>query len=147
MTDLLENIQHRITVDAPISRVWEALLDPGKVVQWLGCLQFQPQIGHVFYMQPDNNKRKSGSIVGATHCEVLAIEKEDKVVFSWFRPGMPKTTVTISLTEQSSELTEVRLTHDGWSQYSRDVVAQIRQALNSGWGFGVLPQLKNVAEE
>ena len=142
----LDDIIEAISVDAPRGDVWRAVIDPESVSQWLGCLQFEAKIGHVFYMQPDNEKRAQGSVEGATHCEVLAIEPEDRLVFSWFLPDTPKTKVTIELVAKTADSTVVQLTHDGWDQFPREAIEQIYEMLKGGWRTYVLPGLKSFVE-
>ena len=146
MTDTLENIVAEITIDAPMAAVWKAMIDPAVVTQWLGCLQFKAVVGHVFYMQPDPGKREAGDIEGATHCEILDIDADGKFMFSWYLPGTPKTTVTLTVTAADADSSLVRLVHDGWDQFPREAVEQIWQALDSGWRSAVLPQLRSVVE-
>ena len=147
MAEKLEDIRESIEIEAPIAQVWEALILPEKVSAWLGCMQFRPEIGSVFYMQPDPQKRGAGDISGATHCELLEIDENEGITFSWYLPGTPETRVSIDLEELDGGRTRVTLTHDGWDQFERDAVEAIWRQLKNGWKSFVLPQLKTVAEE
>lgn len=142
----LPPIEHSITIRASKERVWETLTEPSLVEQWLGCLGFKPQLGTLFYMQPDPQKRATGDIEGATHCEVEALEAPDRLRFSWFMPGTPKTNVEILLTENADHSTTVSLVHSGWDQFNPDDVRGIRDMLDGGWSSFVLPALKRVSE-
>ena len=76
MTEPLADISEETTILANRARVWRALINPEHVKAWLGCLNFSPVVGHVFYMQQDSDKRERGDTSGATHCEVLRIVDE-----------------------------------------------------------------------
>jgi len=145
-TTPLPDIVESIDVEAPIEKVWRALSNPDSVSQWFGCLQFEAKIGHVFYMQPDEAKRDTGDIDGATHCEVLALEPNDRLEFSWYMPGMPKTIVTLKLAAANDQQTTVHLTHVGWDQFPRAEVEEFWRKLKGGWQSFVLPNLKSFAE-
>ena len=109
---MIEDIEGAIEIAAPVERVWTVLTGEGLVEQWLGCLRFKPQVGHVFYMQQDNAKRMRGDISGAVHCAVETLEPPNRFVFSWYYPDMPKTRVTVTL-EATSEGTRASLVHTG----------------------------------
>ena len=93
----LADIEHRITIEASADRVWDLLTDPARVTAWLGCMEYRAEVGHLFYMQPDAAKRAAGNTAGATHCEILEIAPPTRLAFSWFLPGTPRTTVTLTL--------------------------------------------------
>ena len=140
----LPDLQHRITIEASVDRVWTAVTDPDHVADWLGCLQFRAAAGHLFYMQPDAAKRAAGDTDGATHCEVLEITPPTRLAFSWFLPGTPKTTVTLTLAARDTGITEVTLSHAGWDQFDRTQVQAIHEQLQHGWRDFVLPGLRRV---
>ena len=142
----LADIDHSIEIEASPERVWTVMTQEGLVAEWLGCLQFSPRVGQLFYMQPHPQRREAGDIDGATHCELLALEPPRRMRFSWFMPGTPKTHVEISLTALGADRTRVRLRHDGWDQFDEAQVKAIRDMLDGGWSSFVLPGLKRVAE-
>lgn len=142
----LPDIEQEIRIQAPRERVWTVLTGEGLVDQWLGCLGYKPEIGTLFYMQPDPGKRAAGDIDGATHCELLALEPPERVVFSWFMPGTPKTEVEIALAGNDDGSTTARLVHNGWDRFEADQIRAIRDMLDGGWKSFVLPGLKRVAE-
>ena len=142
---MIKDISQAIEIAAPVERVWQVLTSEGLVEQWLGCLEYEAKVGHVFYMQQDAAKRAGGDVSGATHCELLALEAPRRMVFSWFYPGTPKTEVSISL-ETDGAGTRVVLVHCGWDQFDPAQIRAVRDALAGGWSSFVLPQLKAVAE-
>lgn len=142
---MIEDISQTIEIEAPIERVWQVLASEGLVEQWLGCIGYRAEIGHVFHMQQDPARRAAGDPTGATHCALLALEPPRRMVFSWYYPDMPKTQVEIVLTP-SGDGTRATLSHSGWDQFDGDEIRAIRDALAGGWGAFVLPQLKQTAE-
>jgi uncharacterized protein YndB with AHSA1/START domain len=141
----LADIEHEISIRASRERVWQVLTEAGLVEQWLGCIGFEAVAGTVFYMQPDGAKRAAGDISGSTHCELEALEAPDRMRFSWYMPGTPKTYVDLVL-EDGDDGTMVRLVHTGWDQFADDDIRAIRDMLDGGWSSFVLPGLKRVAE-
>ena len=142
----LADIATEIRIDAPRERVWTVLSAEGLVGEWLGCLGYRAEIGTLFYMQPDPAKRAAGDIAGATHCELLELEPPERMRFSWFLPGTPKTEVEIVLTESGDGSTTARLAHRGWDRFEPEQVRAIRDMLDRGWRSFVLPGLQRVAE-
>ena len=138
-------IEHSISINATPDRVWVFLTEPEYVSQWLGCMRYEKALGHVFYMQQDASKRKVDDIQGATHCEILALEKPKKFSFSWYFPDTPATEVHILL-KPVGKKTDVTLIHKGWDKFDAKVIRDIRDALEGGWKSFVLPGLKRVVE-
>ena len=142
---MISDILDSIDIDAPVERVWQVLTGEGLVEQWLGCLGYRAEIGHVFHMQQDPAKRAAGDTSGATHCELLELDPPRRMVFSWYYPDTPKTQVEITLAATPSG-TRAELRHSGWDQFDEAQIKAIRDALAGGWKSFVLPQLKRVAE-
>ena len=142
---MIEDISTDLLIDRPLGRVWQVMTSEGLVEQWLGCMSFKSQVGHIFYMQPDAAKRAAGDASGATHCELLELDEPRTMRFSWFYPDMPKTEVEIRLSEEGGS-TRVSLVHRGWDQFDGPMIRQIRDQLAGGWSSHVLPGLKRVAE-
>jgi len=134
----IPNIKHTIVIEAPIQKVWDALVDPGQVSQWLGAIGFAPQVGHQFHFQAD----PQGGWDGVTRSEVMEITPPHTLSFTWFVPGTPITRVTFSLRDLNDK-TEVTLEHTGWDQFPPEV-GPIRDGLDIGWSQGVLPNLQNM---
>jgi uncharacterized protein YndB with AHSA1/START domain len=132
------DIKHSIVIDAPVEKVWEALISPQQVAQWLGAVGFAPQVGHKFHFQADPQPGWDG----VTHSEVVEITPPTRLVFTWFVPGTPVTQVTFTLRDLADK-TEVILEHTGWDQFPPEV-GTIRDQLDYGWSHGVLPNLQNL---
>lgn len=142
----LETIVEAITADVSLARAWSVLTDEEHVPRWLGCLHYKKMVGHVFYMQPDPQRRDAGEIEGATHCEILALDEPSCFRFSWYLPGTPKTEVTIELKELEPEKTKATLKHSGWDKFQAQEIRQVWEMLKGGWKSAVLPNFKKTAE-
>lgn len=142
---MIDDIATDLVIDRPPERVWEVMTRAGLVEEWLGCMRYKSEVGHVFYMQPDPAKRAADDVAGATHCEMLELDAPRVMRFSWFYPDMPRTEVEIRLTPEG-ESTRVNLVHRGWDQFDGEMIQQIRDGLAGGWSSYVLPALKRVAE-
>lgn len=127
---MLTDISEEIEIDASRDRVWTVLTSAGLVEEWLGCIGFAPEVGALFYMQPDPGKRVAGDIEGATHCELEELHEPERMRFSWFMPGTPKTQVTIELAD-SPNGTTVNLRHSGWEQFNPDDI-RVRNTVKRG---------------
>lgn len=143
----LPTIDQTISIEASRARVWETLTTPALVEAWLGCMGFTGKPGEVFYMQPDAARRAAGSVEGATHCAIEALEPMQLMRFSWYLPGTPETRVEITLTGPDAGPTSVRLAHTGWDRFDDDAIRPIHEMLSGGWRGFVLPGLKRAAEQ
>lgn len=145
MTNLAD-IDCAITIEASRERTWSVLITPELVQAWLGCTGFAAEVGTLFHMQPDPQRRACGSTEGATHCVVKTLEPPDRLGFSWFLPGTPETHVEIVLSGPAEGPTTARLVHCGWGQFEADSIRPIREMLDGGWRSFVLPNLKRRVE-
>lgn len=143
---MIADIEQGIEIASSRKRVWAVLTGEGLVEEWLGCMNYRAEVGHVFYMQPDPARRSAGDIDGATHCKLLALDPPRRMVFSWYFPDTPATTVEILVNPLGPGRTRVDLLHSGWDQFDDDQIRAIRDSLEGGWSSYVLPNLKRAAE-
>jgi uncharacterized protein YndB with AHSA1/START domain len=145
MTERLAPIVDQVEIARPVEHVWRILTDEASVPNWLGCMRYKRELGHVFYMQQDRAKAAADDIAGATHCEILALEAPSLFKFSWFLPGFPPTFVSFRL-EATGNTTRVLFEHEGWDQFPAEQIKPIRDMLDGGWRSFVVPNLKRAAE-
>ena len=131
-----------IEVAAPREQVWRALTEPALVVQWMGALRFQPEAGHIFYLQPDRARRLAGDVTDAIACRIESLDAPRRFAFSW---GLPDTHVDIRLRNIPGG-THVRLVHSGWDQFDDRDVDGIAGGMGQAWHAVALPALRWVAE-
>lgn len=142
---MVEDVLSIIEVATPRERVWETLTRPDLVVQWLGCLGFRPEAGHIFYLQPDRARRLDGDVTGAIACRIEVLDAPRRLSFSWGFPDVPDTFVDIRLRRIPGG-THVRLIHSGWDQFEERETEAMRGGLGQAWHAVALPALKAVAE-
>ena len=142
---MVADVTSIIEIAAPRPRVWQALSEPALVVQWMGCLRFRAEAGHVFYLQPDQARRAAGDVTDAIACRIEVLDRPRRLSFSWGFPEVPDTWVDIRLREIPGG-THVRLVHSGWDQFEDRETEEVRGGLGRAWHAVALPALKAVAE-
>lgn len=135
-----------ISIAAPVERVWDVLVGESTVPQWLGAMDYKPQVGTTFFMQQDPDKKAKRDTEGSTWCDVLVLQKPLRFEFSWYLPGTPETMVHINLFAEGTNRSFVRLMHDGWDDFEREAIEDFYEQLARGWAEDVLPSLKRLAE-
>jgi uncharacterized protein YndB with AHSA1/START domain len=119
----------------PPARVWRALTDPAKLGRWLMGTDFQAVVGHQFTFDTKG--------WGITRCEVLVIEPERLLSYSWRNPPLD-TTVTWRLTPEGDG-TRLTLEHAGFDlndpqqKYAFD-------GMGEGWGQMMTGRLPGVLD-
>jgi len=113
-------------------KVWRALTEPDLLAKWLMDNDFSAQLGHRFEF-----KKPSTQWDGVVKCEVLALEPEKKLSYTWrgntSKPeGDPMrldTIVTWTLSPTPSGGTLLRLEHSGFSPQN----SMALDGLGKGW--------------
>ena len=77
----------------PPAKVWRALTQGALMEEWLMKNDFQPVVGHRFNFRSEPNPHWDGII----DCEVLTVEPNQRLVYSWNALGLVST-VTWTLT-------------------------------------------------
>ena len=142
---MAEDVQSIIEIAAPRERVWRTLTEAALVTQWMGCLRFRAEPGHIFYLQPDRARRTADDIEGAIACRIEVLDRPRRLSFSWGFPEVPDTYVDIRLRNIPGG-THVRLIHSGWDQFDDRATEEVRGGLGQAWHTVALPALKAVAE-
>ena len=94
----------------PPEKIWRALTQPHLMEEWLMKTDFKPEIGHHFTLRGD---------WGGVECEVLAIEPEKTLSYTWNHPHDDpaynlESTVVFTLTA-TPEGTHLRMEQTGFS--------------------------------
>lgn len=116
----------------PIEAVWDALTDPAALAEWLMENNFAPYVGHRFQFRT----KASWGFDGVVNCEVLAVEKPRRLVYTWQGGPMRRPTTITWLLEPTADGagTRLHLHHDG---FEGAVGVALSVLLGSGWG-GIL---------
>ena len=119
----------------PPEKIWRALTQPHLIEEWLMKNDFKPVVGHSFNL--------SGDWGGVLDCEVLAVEPNRTLAYTWnFAHDDPafslQSVVTFTLT-QTSTGTHLRMEQMGF----RPDQKQAYGGANAGWRqfFGKLEEV------
>jgi uncharacterized protein YndB with AHSA1/START domain len=131
------------TLRHPPAKVWRALTTSALIAEWLMQNDFQPVVGHRFNFHA---KPIPGMWNGTTDCEVLTVEPERRLAYSWNASGDEaehglKSVVTWTLTPTGAG-THVRMEHAGFRPQDEGG----RLAMGGGWPR-ILEGLERVAGE
>lgn len=107
----------------PQEMVWAALTDSRHIEKWLMPNDFQPEIGHQFQFRT----KPAPGFDGIVDCEVLELEPQSRVAFSWKGGGID-TKVTILLSQLETG-TELQLVQQGFKV--SNIIPRI--ILGQGW--------------
>lgn len=107
----------------PQEMVWAALTDSRHIEKWLMPNDFQPEIGHQFQFR----MKPAPGFDGIVDCEVLELEPQSRVAFSWKGGGID-TKVTILLSQLETG-TELQLVQQGFKV--SNIIPRI--ILGQGW--------------
>ena len=112
----------------PPHRIWRALTQAPLLEEWLMKNDFEPVVGHRFNLRAD---------WGAVDCEVLAVEADKKLSYTWAAYGL-ESIVTWTLTPTSTG-TRLRMEQSGF----RPDQPQYYQGAEGGWQrfFAALEQV------
>jgi len=127
-TETLSVIVER-DIPYPPEKIWRALTQPHLIEEWLMKNDFKPVVGHSFNL--------SGDWGGVLDCEVLAVEPNKTLSYTWGAMGL-ESVVTWTLTPTSTG-THLRMEQAGF----RPDQQQAYQGARFGWQkfFGSLEQV------
>lgn len=117
------------------STVWRALTDPTLLSRWLMPTDFKPDLGHRFTLDAGRH--------GITQCEVIAIEPERLLRFSWHN-GPLDTIVTWRL-EREGTGTRFLIVHDGFDP-DQQAHRQAFESMQAGWSGNIMSTLVQVLD-
>jgi uncharacterized protein YndB with AHSA1/START domain len=130
----------------PPEKVWRALTESDLIAAWLMPNDFRAQVGHRFTMRT----RPAPGFDGIVQCEVLAVEPNRRLSYSWRggakdRQGygaLLDTVVTWTLTPGADGGTRLHLEHKGFGAAQESTFNILKQ----GWSVNVAERLNRVLE-
>lgn len=93
----------------PADKIWRALTQSSLIEEWLMENDFQPVVGHKFNLRTAPMPHWDG----LTDCEVLVIEPNTRLSYSWNAAGAVRTVVTWTLSPTEGG-TLVRMEQSGF---------------------------------
>ncbi|GGG95049.1 SRPBCC family protein [Silvibacterium dinghuense] len=92
----------------PPEKLWRALTDPSLLAQWLLKNDFSPSVGQLFQFRAEPVQNWNGVI----DCEVLAIEPQHRLSYTWNSMGL-QSVVLFTLTPEEGG-TRLRMEQSGF---------------------------------
>ena len=129
-------------LNAPVTRVWNALTDVDQMREWYFDLkEFKPQAGFEFEFSVEHE--------GTTYhhlCRVTEVIPEKKIAYTWRYKSEPgDSLVTIELFAEGDN-TRLKLTHTGIESFPR-TPAYARKNFEQGWTAIIGTELKQFVEQ
>lgn len=101
----MRTIHQTYHIDAPVSKVWEALVDPKVIEIWSGDkVEMKAELGF-------NWKLWSGQM----HGENVQVVPEKKLVQTWLTDDLPPTSMVTFTLSESEDGTDLELLHENVS--------------------------------
>ena len=140
----MDKIEKKIIINAPVSKVWQALVDPKEIEKWmLMSTTFQPVAGKEFTFKAEGMENWDGYF----HCKVLEIEINKKLVYTWNSQMLNGETVVSILVKEIDGKTELKLIHAGWENLPEAIRKQMIEGHSKGWDERFVEKLKTVVEK
>ena len=135
-------IEKKLTVNAPVNKVWEALTDPNEMQKWMMMsTNFEPKTGKDFTFKSDATEEWDGVF----KCSVKEVVEKKKLSYTWDTSFInAETLVEFELTENGDK-TELSLVHSGWDKMAANQ-EETRNAHSEGWDLRFVQKLKEVVE-
>ena len=130
------------TLNAPVTRVWNALTDVDQMREWYFDLkEFKPEVGFQFEFVVEHE----GTIYHHL-CRVTEVIAQKKIAYTWRYKGEPgDSLVTIELFAEGDN-TRLKLTHTGIESFPK-TPAYARKNFEQGWTAIIGTELKQFVEQ
>lgn len=130
-----KSIKLRLTYNFPVSDVWHALTDKKAVSEWLMPCDIEPIVGHKFQFKTKSYPGFNGIV----DCEVLVIEHEKLLSYSFSGGSVKNTIVSFKLMPDGKDKTILHFEHCGFEGFFNNLL--IRRILLNGWKSKILTKL------
>ncbi|GAB3274115.1 SRPBCC family protein [Kineosporia babensis] len=117
------------------ARVWRALTDPQRLARWLMPNDFRAEVGHRFTFTTHPRDGFDGTV----HCEVLQIDPERLMRWSW-KGGNLDSTLTWTLAAEGHG-TRLFLLHEGFDP-DDPLQQKALKIMGGGWRSHILRALE-----
>ncbi len=135
-------IEKKLTLNAPVNKVWEALTNPNKLQKWMMMsTNFEPKNGKDFTFKSD----PTGEWDGIFKCSVKEVVENKKLSYTWDTSFInAETLVEFELTENGDK-TEVSLVHSGWDKMTANQ-KETKKSHSEGWDLRFGQKLKELVK-
>jgi len=141
-TESTEAVIVESTLNAPVTRVWQALTDVDQMRQWYFDLkEFKPEPGFEFEFVVEHEGNTYHHL-----CRVTDVIPEKKIAYTWRYKGKPgDSLVTFELFGEGKR-TRLKLTHSGIETFPK-TPAYARKNFEAGWTEIIGSELKRFVEK
>lgn len=117
-------------LNAPVSKVWEALINNQELKQWYFQLEeFRAEKGFQFTFKGDTE-----DCIEYTHlCEVTEVIAEKKLAYTWKYEGHPGDSLVCFELRADGKKTHLTLTHTGLESFAGNGKNFTADSFNGGW--------------
>ncbi len=130
-----KSIKVEIKYNFPVKSVWHALTDKNAVSEWLMPCDIEAVVGHQFQFKT----KPYPGFNGIVDCEVLAVEAERFLSYSWSGGSVQNTIVSFKLTPDGDSATFLQFEHTGFEGFFNNLI--VRRILLNGWRSKILTKL------
>jgi uncharacterized protein YndB with AHSA1/START domain len=132
------------TLNASVSRIWQALTDNDKMKQWYFKLDnFEPRVGFEFSFTGQGSKGEKYK----HNCRITAVVPEEKLSYTWVYDGFSGSSeVTFELFPEGDK-TLVRITHTGLETFPQNGPDFGIESFTKGWNHILGTSLKDFVEK
>ncbi|OOQ59601.1 SRPBCC family protein [Mucilaginibacter pedocola] len=132
------------TLNAPASKIWEALTDNDKMKQWYFQLEsFEPRVGFEFSFAGQGSKGEKYIHL----CRITAVEPEKKLSYTWRYQDFPGNSEVSFELFPDGDKTLVRITHTGLETMPQNGPDFAVESFTQGWTHILGISLANFVEE
>ena len=129
------------TFNAPVAKVWRALIDVEEMRQWYFDLkEFKPQVGFEFEFVVEHEGNTYHHL-----CRVTEVIPQKKIAYTWRYKGEPGDSLVIFELFAEGDKTRVKLTHSGIDTFPK-TPAYARKNFMEGWTQIIGSSLKEFVE-
>ncbi|MCB0720889.1 MAG: SRPBCC domain-containing protein [Ignavibacteriae bacterium] len=134
----MKKIEKKVHINAPVSKVWQALINTEQLAQWLMPNDFVSEVGKSFAFTGD-----MGEGPFPINCTIKELVENKKLVYTWRLPEFEGDS-EVSIELEGNGETDLTLTHTGWENIG-PLGESMSEGHNKGWDEK-LAKLKEVAE-
>jgi uncharacterized protein YndB with AHSA1/START domain len=141
-TDTREAVVIERTFNAPVARVWKALIDADEMRVWYFDLkEFKPEVGFEFEFTVEHEGTKYHHL-----CKITEVIPQKKIAYTWRYAGEEgNSLVTFELVADGGK-TRLKLTHEGLETFPK-LPAYAKTNFEKGWTEIIGSSLKQYVEE
>ena len=131
------------TVNAPVSKVWEAITDKDKMKQWYFDFDaFKPVVGFEFKFYGGTEENQYLHL-----CEITEVVVGVKLIYSWRYDGYSGKSFVMFELSGKGQTTSVTLTHTGLESFPADNPDFAKGNFVEGWNQIIKTSLKEYVEK